>query len=185
VTDKLQAHPDLVILTMDQMSLYFQATLTRVWSPIGHTPIVRVAPQRDHVHFYGVLDVRTGRDIAVTAPEQTNEVTADFLRILLLLFPNRPILLLLDRAPWHHGPAINDILAEHDCLELMYFPPACPDLNPQEHVWGQTRETISHNHDYSCFDMLISDFEAHLNETPFETDFMEKYGPPINYAIWN
>jgi hypothetical protein len=56
VTDLLQDHSNLAILTMDQMSLYFQATLTRVWALKGQTPIVRVTPQRDHVHFYGALD---------------------------------------------------------------------------------------------------------------------------------
>lgn len=105
---------------MDQMSLYFQATLTRVWALIGQTPIVKVSPQRDHVHFYGALDVRTGHEIAVSALEQTNAVTADFFRILLMLFPSPPMLLLLDRAPWHHGPAIDEVLTENPRLELSY-----------------------------------------------------------------
>jgi len=181
VTDRLQDHPDLVILAMDQMSLYFQATLTRVWSPMGQTPLVVVTPQRDHVHFYGALEVRNGRAIAVTASEQTNEVTADFFRILLMLFPTCPILLLLDRAPWHRGPAINEVLAENSRLELVFFPPACPDLNPQEHVWAQTRAAISHHHSYRHFPALVTDFDTHLNETLFETNFMEKYALPILY----
>ena len=67
MTDFLQDHPQGHILSMDQLSLYFQATLTRVWAPIGQTPIVKVHPQREHVHFYGALDVRTGRDIALPA----------------------------------------------------------------------------------------------------------------------
>lgn len=179
MTDLLQLHPDLVILAMDQMSLYFQATLTRVWAPIGQTPIVHITPQRKHVHFYGALDVRLGREIAVTAPEQTTAVTADFVRLLLLLFPTQPLLLLLDRAPWHHGPALHEVLAENPRLELLYLPPACPDLNPQEHVWEQTRDHVSHNHDYRQFPPLIDAFDTYLNETLFETDFMQKYAPAI------
>jgi hypothetical protein len=42
----------------------------------------------------------------------------------------------------------------------------------------------SHNHTYSVFDRLISDFEDYLNETYFETDFMEHYAPPIDTAIF-
>jgi len=177
VTDWLQAYPNLVILAMDQMSLYFQATLTRVWSPMGQTPVVRMTPQRDHVHFYGALELRLGREIAVTALEETTEVTADFVRLLLLLFPTQPILLLLDRAPWHHGPALDEVLAENPHLELVYFPPASPDLNPQEHVWEQAREHVSHNHGCSQFPVLVDAFETDLNETPFETDFMQQYAP--------
>ena len=161
------------------MSLYFQATLTRVWSPIGQTPIVRVSPQRDQVHFYGALAVRQGREIAMTASEETSTVTANFLMLLLVLFPTQPILLLLDRAPWHFGPDIDQLLADNDRLRVMYFPPACPQLNPQEHVWEQARDAISHNHAYAYFDTLIDAFDTYLNETPFDICFMEKYAPPI------
>jgi len=164
---------------MDQMSLYFQATLTKVWSPVGQTPIVRVCPQRDHVHFYGALDVRNGREIALPASAQTGEITANFICILLMLFPTQAILLLLDRAPWHFGAVVNQILTENDRLELMFYPPACPDLNPQEHVWSQARDKISHNHGYTRFQTLIDDFESYLNETPFETNFMQKCVPAI------
>jgi transposase len=184
VTDFVQAYPHGVIVAIDQMSLYFQATVTRVWSPIGQTPVIRISPQRDHIHFYGALEVRLGREFAVTATEQTTEVTADFVRLLLLLYPTQPILLLLDRAPWHHGPALMEVLDENPRLELIYFPPACPDLNPQEHVWERARDAISHNHIDPVFERLISDFEDYLNETLFESDFMEQYAPPIDTAIF-
>jgi len=180
VTDLLQQHTNLVILTIDQMSLYFQATLTRVWALIGQTPIVRLHPQRDLIHFYGALELRTGRQIALPASLQSSAVTADFIRILLMLFPAQPILLLLDRAPWHKGAALTELFNENaDRLEVMYYPPACPELNPQEHVWSQARAAISHNHAYSRFQSLIDDFETYLNETLFQTNFMEKYAPPI------
>jgi len=172
------------MVTLDEMSLYYQATLTRVWSPIGVTPVIRITPQREMIHFYGALDVRNRREIAVTAPEQTSAVTADFVRILLLLFPTQHILLLLDRAPWHHGDDLSQVLAENQRLAVMYFPVACPELNPQEHICSQARDAISHNHPAPSFDSLIDDFDAFLNETCFETNFMEKYGPP-NYAMFN
>ena len=176
MTDLLQQYgSDLAIVALDQLKLSFQATLTRVWAPCGQTPLVRVTPQRDHVHFYGALEVRAGRD----APQQTAQVTADFIRLLLLLFPHRHLLLLLDRAAWHPGPPIDQLLDENPRLELMYFPVACPDLNPQEHVWEQAREAISHNHTYRGFQTLVEDFDTFLNETPFETSFMQKYAPAI------
>ena len=165
------------------MSLYYQATLTQVWAPKGQTPIVYKTPQRDHVHFYGALDVRGGREIALPAQEQTGDLTADFIRILLLLFPTQTILLLLDRAPWHKGPAIREILDENDRLYTLYFPVACPDLNPQEHVWSLAREAVSHNHNYRNFHQLIEDFEIYLNDNLFESNFMDKYGPPLNSII--
>lgn len=175
MTDFLQDYPDGVILAMDQMSLYFQATLTRVWSLVGQTPIVAVHPQRDQIHFYGALNLRDGREIALSAPETTSEMTANFVMILLLLYP-QPILLLLDRAPWHYGE-VTDLIAQTDRLQALYFPPACPDLNPQEHVWERARDAISHNHTYRQFQPLIDDFETYLNHTLFSTNFMDAFTP--------
>ena len=175
MTDFLQEHPDGVILALDQMSLYFQATTTRVWAPIGQTPIVAVHPQRDHIHFYGALNLRDGREIALSAAATTSEMTTNFLMILLMLYP-QPILLLLDRAPWHLGE-VTDLLQQTDRLQVVFFPVACPDLNPQEHVWKRARDAISHNHTYRQFQLLIDDFETYLNETVFLTDFMDAYTP--------
>jgi transposase len=175
VTDFLLDHPDGVILAMDQMSLYFQATLTRVWAPIGQTPLVAVHPQRDHVHFYGALNLRDGRETACAASEMTAEMTANFLMILLTLYP-QPMLLLLDRAPWHYGE-VTALIEQTDRLQVLYFPVACPDLNPQEHVWERARDASSHNHTHRQFQSLLDEFETHLNETVFTTNFMDAYIP--------
>ncbi len=175
MTDFLQDHPHGVILALDQMSLYFQATLTRVWSPIGQTPIVAVHPQREYTYFYGALNLRDGHEVALPALEATAEMTANFVIILLLLYP-QPILLLLDRASWHFGE-VTDLIEQTDRLQVLYFPPACPDLNPQEHVWERAREAISHNHTYRQFQPLIDDFETYLNNTLFSTNFMDAFTP--------
>lgn len=165
VADFLLRYPNGVILALDEMSLYFRATLTRVWAPVGQTPIVAVYPQRDHVHFYNALTLRNGRETALSAPEATSEMTTNFSMLLLMLYP-QPILLLLDRAPWHYGE-VTDLIAQTDRLHAIYFPTAYPDLNPQEHVWVQAREAISHNHTYRQFQSLNDDFETYLNETVF------------------
>ena len=175
MADFLQAHPDGAILALDELSLYFQATLTRVWSRVGQTPIVKVHPGREHVHFYGVLNLRDGREIAWPVQDTTSTMTANFLMILLLLFP-QPILLLLDRVPWHYGE-VTDLIEHTERLQVVYFPPACPDLNPQEHVWKCTRDAISHNHAYRQFQALPDDFEEHLNQTLFTTNFMDAFLP--------
>ena len=178
MTDFRQAHPDGVILALDQMSLYFQATLTRVWFPKGQTPRIRVAAQRDYINFYGALDVLTGREIALSLPNQNAGMTVHFLEHVLTCWPGRAILLLWDRASWHKGAA-REFVEQHPALDMMYFPVACPDLNPQEHVWKQTRDAISHNHSYASFGDLRQAFHRHLESTDFHIDWIQKYLPPI------
>ncbi len=59
--DLAQDAPDTVILAADEASLYLQASLMRVWAPVGQTPVVRVAANRDNTHFYGALNLATGQ----------------------------------------------------------------------------------------------------------------------------
>jgi len=59
------------------------------------------------------------------------EVSAQYLELCLEANPEAPILLFWDRAPWHRGKSIDKVLEENPRLEIIFFPPASPDLNPQ------------------------------------------------------
>lgn len=181
MTDFRQDHPDGVILALDQMSAYLQASLTRVWSPIGQTPYIWVTPQRDCVHFYGALDVISGQEVALSLPKLDSAHTIRFLEHVLSCFPGRAILLLWDRAPWHKGQA-RQFVEAHPQLEMLYFPPGCPDLNPQEHVWHQTREAVGHLWDYRHIGDLRRAFQRHLDNTLFRFNWIDKYLPTLSYA---
>ena len=162
---------------MDEMSLYLQATLARVWYPKGHRPLVRVSPQRDCLHWYGALSLDSGQQIALNLPTLDSQATLHFLRHLLTIFPVQPILLFLDRAPWHRGEPIRAFLTENPRLQLLYFPPACPHLNPQEHVWKATRQSIGHNHTHLTLGALRQACARFLDRTLFHFHWLEKFVP--------
>jgi transposase len=177
VTDFRQDHPDGLLIAMDEMSLYLQATTSRVWFPIGQRPIVRVSPQRDCQHWYGALCLASGQEVALSVPELNSQTTIHFLTHLLTVFPTQPILLFLDRATWHRGEAIRAFLADHPRLQLLYFPPACPHLNPQEHVWKAVRQVVCHNHSYSVLAPLCHAFAHFLDTTFFHFHWVDKFVP--------
>jgi hypothetical protein len=84
------------------------------------------------VHFYGSLNLLTGEEIVTRSTVMKAETTALHLLQVLEAIPDKPVLMLIDKAPWHFGPAIDALLVTNPRLELMYFPTAAPDLNPQE-----------------------------------------------------
>ena len=127
--DVLQAAPETVILAEDEAGLYLQATLSRVWAPQGQTPLVRSDPNRAKTNFYGSLNLHTGQEIAMSAPSMNAACTAQHLQQVLAAIPDRPLLLLWDRAPWHRGPPIRQVLADNPRLEIMLFPVAALELN--------------------------------------------------------
>ncbi len=176
MTDFKLEHPDGVVLAIDQMSVYLRCSLCRVWSPIGQTPSIRTTPQRDCLKFYGALNVESGQQLALSLPKMNGQNTIHFLQHILTCIPHVPILLLWDRATWHKGVA-RQFVQDHTRLDMHYFPPACPDLNPQEHVWKQARTAVGHLRDYAHLSDLRLAFQSFLEQTTFCFRWIEKYLP--------
>jgi transposase len=173
--DTAQEAPNTVILASDEMSLYLQATLKAVWYIRGQTPVVKLHPDRKLTHFYGALNLATGREVVLRTPIMTAQASALFLQQLLLAYPDQPILLFWDKGPWHRGPPIKQVLDAHPRLEIVEFPTAAPDLNPQEHVWKATREAVSHNHQFAKLDQLAAAVEVHLTATAFPCSLLQHH----------
>lgn len=177
MTDFKQDHPDGLIIAMDEMSLYLQATTQRVWFAKGQRPIISVSPPRDCQHWYGALCLDSGQEVALSVPGLNGEMTCHFLSHLLTAFPSQPILLFLDRAPWHRGDAVRQLLTDNPRLQLLYFPPACPQLNPQEHVWKAARHAVSHNHTFPNLAALRHAFARFLDTQLFHFRWTDKFVP--------
>lgn len=172
----VQDAPQTVILAEDEALLYLQATTTRVWAPQGQTPHVAVHPGREKVSFYGTLNLHTGEQYLMQADKMNAATSAQHLEQLLTAVPKLPILLLWDRAPWHHGAPIRHLLADHPRLQIHALPTAAPDLNPQEHVWKAARAAVSHNHRHRSLAHLAERFAHHLRSHTFPCSLLRTYG---------
>ena len=171
-----QDAPQTVFLAGDEAGLYLQATTCHVWSPIGQTPIIRADPGRAKTNFYGSLNLQTGQELAMRSDLMNAEVSAQYLEMVLEANPDVPILLFWDRAPWHRGKAIEQVLEAHPRLEISFFPTASPNLNPQEQVWKAVRKKVSHNHLEARLPQLADRFLNQLNSSIFKSAFLVKYG---------
>jgi len=136
---------------------------------------VRVHPNRDKVSFYGTLNLQTGQEVVSKEATMNSEATARHLEKVLATYPGTSPLLLWDRASRHGGPLVRAVLEANPRLEVMRFPTAAPDLNPQEMVWKATRAAISRNHDEQLLASLADQFEQHLVSTSFSYSLLEKY----------
>ena len=165
-----------MLLAQDEATLYLQATTMTVWAPRGVTPVVRADPGRKNTHFFGALNLHTGQDIVMRAEVMNAETASRHLLQILDAVPDVPIVVLWDRAPWHRGQPIRDVLDAHPRLELLYFPVAAPELNPQEHVWKAARRAVSHNHTHPRLDELANRFEQYLNDNSFACPMLDRYG---------
>lgn len=164
--------------------MYLQATTSCLWSVVGETPIVRADPGRKQTHFYGGLNLLSGKEIVLRSDVMSNEVSAQFLQAILDTEPNVPVVVFWDRAPWHRGEEVNKLLQSNPRLQLIFFPAASPDLNPQEHVWKAARNAVSHNHTISSLPELAKRFEEFLRNTTFQSSFLDRFGYTAIYPMF-
>ena len=160
----------------DEAGLYLQATTSFAWSVIGETPIVRADPGRKQTHFYGALNLSSGKEIVLRSDVMSGEISAQFLNAVLEATPKVPVVVFWDRATWHRGEEVAKIVKDNPRLEIIFFPPASPDLNPQEHVWKAARKAVSHNHTIAALPALAGKFVDFLSKTSFHSSFLDSYG---------
>lgn len=176
--DFAQEPIETVYLAEDEAGLYLQATLAYAWAPVGQTPRVRLTAERSSQRFYGTLNLLTGEELVMPAATCNAATTAQHLQQLLDRYPDCRILLLWDKVPWHSGAPIRDLLAHNPRLQLMNFPTASPDLNPQEHVWKAVRQAVSHNHATASLPDLVHKWLDFLTSRTFPCSLFEDLNYP-------
>jgi transposase len=121
--------------------------------------------------------LNNGQQVALSVPGLSSQAPLHFLAHLLTAFPTPPLLLFLDRATWQRGEAIRTFLVDNPRLQLIYVPPACPHLNPQEHVWKAARQAVSHNHTFTTLSALRAAFAHFWDTTLFRFHWVENFVP--------
>ncbi|MEK6571959.1 MAG: IS630 family transposase, partial [Bacteroidota bacterium] len=135
-----------VILTADEMILTTKTTTQKVWLPQGETVRVDVANSSiERRQVYGFLNVKTGQEHAFKTMKQNMLVTADVLKNVRALYPNKKVVLLWDNAGWHKGSVVQEFIKRDGDMEVIHFPKYAPEENPQEHVWKRGRSETTHN----------------------------------------
>ena len=165
-----------MVLVADECRVQTESDTTSIWYPKGKYPTIKVDQTKQALSFYGALNVATGECHALDAPRQTSASTVSFLRKLERMYQGKQVLLIWDGAPWHRGEVRQYLKQKHKQwqLELIYFPAYSPDLNPQEHVWKQTRKHTTHNSEQG-FDDKCLNFYKYLVQTKFTSNFLQKY----------
>lgn len=144
------------------------------WNTKGQTPIVKVNRNKDDtISFYAGLSLKTkGEIVYLTSAHQTSHETCHFLDEIKQRYEGKGVILLVWDGARHHLGEVKEWLKKNPgVVELFKFPPYCPDLNPQEHVWKALRSdlaTIVHKVTYS---QLIDRACYFLKTRTFNYDF--------------
>ncbi len=160
------------------MNLNQETKIKNVWYFRNKQPIIEAKRRGESQNFYGALNMKSGKCAAMTVDKQNGKTTIKFLKKLLKIYQDRKIFLIWDNAGWHKSKEIRTFLSKVNKnrirLELFNFPPYSPEFNPQEHVWKNLRQNITHNRMEKDFFMLAKDCLKYLNRNDFSSIKFEK-----------
>lgn len=143
------------------------------WGEKGKSPVSKVRRSHNSVSFYGALSRNNKKVISHLCKVQNSTETINFLEEIKKRYCHKgTVLLVWDNASWHRSNEVRNWLEENpNVIELMNFPPYCPDLNPQEHVWKTLKNELTeivHKFDFrqvtdrACRLLLTKKFDYHI-----------------------
>lgn len=156
-----------IILTEDEMILSTQTTFQKIWLPEGEYPKVEVSNTRKNRSLYGFLNLKTGQEHTFKTTWQNMYETVKILKKVRKIYPKKKLLIFWDGAGWHRGSEVQKFIEKDGNIELSYFPKYSPELNPQEHVWKNGRNQITHNQFIENIDKTADKFIDYLNTNLF------------------
>lgn len=140
---------------MDETTLTLLPLLRKCWMKKGQQLCIPTPGQQRWHHIFGAYNWRTDQIIWVTAQKKNSTSFIYFLEHLMCsLKTDKPIVLVLDNASYHHSQVSQAALAcFEDRLMICWLPPYCSDLNPIERFWR-------HLKDYACANKLFANIDA-------------------------
>jgi transposase len=148
------AHPaaEVSIWAQDEHRLGLLPVLRRVWAPKGQRPTAQVERHYEWLYVYGFVRPATGQSWWCLLPTVTTEAfalaLATFARDERIDATHRAVLL-VDQAGWH----IAHDLVRPAGVDLVFLPPASPELQPAERLWPLIDEPVV-NHAFPDLDAL-------------------------------
>lgn len=109
------------------------------WGEIGKTPEVVLPQQRGG---YNVLSIVTPQGLLQYSIKDHTINSDCFINFLRQILKGRtkPLILLLDRASFHHSKKVRQYVRAHRTqIRIFFLPRYSPEMNPDEQVWNQIK----------------------------------------------
>jgi transposase len=137
------------LVFLDESGFMLTPNVRKTWAPVGQTPILRHSYRHDRVSVISAITISSARQwigmyFRCHRDNINGERVVEFLRLLLRHLRGE-VVLLWDSAKIHRNEAVRRYLHRCRRLHLHHFPTYAPELNPDEHVWTQTKQRLANS----------------------------------------
>ena len=150
----------------DELDIHLLPKVGCAWMPQG-TQVEVMTPGRNEKHYLaGALDPATGTLHHALGARKTNALFRDLLTVLDARYPAdryRRLYVVVDNYKIHKAKAVEQWLAAHPRVTLLFLPTYCPRANPIERAFGDVHDCCTRNHQRKRLPDLVADVEEHLH----------------------
>jgi transposase len=133
---------DIAVWAEDEHRLGLLPVRRRLWAPRGQRPTAHVQRHYEGLSVYGFVRPSTGQSWWCLLPTVTTEAfalaLATFARDEGIEAAHRAVLV-VDQAGWHLAHEV----AIPEGIDLVFLPPASPELQPAERLWPLIDEPVA------------------------------------------
>jgi putative transposase len=170
------------IVFADELDIHLLPKVGCAWMPKG-TQVEVMTPGQNQKHYLaGALELATGTLHYCLGPRKTNALFRDLLQTVEAAYPAaqyRRIYVVVDNYQIHKAKAVEDWLAHHPRVTLLFLPTYCPRANPIERAFGDVHELCTRNHTRKRLPALVADVEDHLSwNGPWKYKLSDLYYEP-------
>ncbi len=180
-----------ILLFCDEVSFAQWGSLGRTWAPKGKQPKVKTTGKRKALKMFGAIEFFHGDFHYMEQREGkfNGESYICFLKKLMDRFPDRPIFLIEDSAPYHCSKLVQtfkETMRSVGRLFVYHLPKYSPDYNPIEKLWKNTKKDATHCKYFPTFETLraavIKAFEKYMMDATKVICVMKKLRQAANVS---
>lgn len=149
------------MLFMDETDLLFFPPLRAAWAFRGIAARVPISGWNEKRVIFGALNIQSGHRLFQARDHQRESDFKLFLHLIRSSYRGWHIVLILDQHPSHKAKG-SKLLAKELGIKLRWLPKRTPELNPVDTLWGQAKDFLSANHQYTDIEEGVDLFIDHL-----------------------
>src|SRR5487761_1351950 len=135
---------DAEIFFADEASVKTNHHAGTTWAPVGQTPLIEVSSgKREAVNMVSAISPRGQVRFQVDVGRMNADRFIKFLKALLKSVPDKKIFLIADGSSVHKAKKVKAFIesTDGDRIEMFILPPYSPELNPDEWVWNNVKNS--------------------------------------------
>jgi hypothetical protein len=153
--------PRSVLLVEDETDLMLFPVLRAMWSQRGQPAVVPLSGHNAKRVVFGAMNLASGHRLFEVRYKQRAEDFQAFLKSVHNHYRGWHVTMLLDGDASHTAKA-SQRLAQRLGIHLLWLPVRSPELNPMDTLWGQAKEVVSANKQYTDIDEQVDLFINYL-----------------------